>query len=118
MTHIDLPYTSPPLSLNDRLHWAAKARLVATVRTATHALARTAKVQHVERATVTLHYRQRARRAIDKDNLFATLKPCIDGLRDAGVLDEDDSTRVEPRVEIHAPIKGQGGALWLTVEPL
>lgn len=117
-TVVQLPFSSPPLSLNQRLHWAAKARLSRTVRDVTHAAAKAANLTPVEAATVTLHYRQKVQRPIDKDNLMATIKPAIDGLRDAGVLVEDDSTRVDPRVEVHPAIAGQPGAIWLTIEAM
>lgn len=118
MIRIDLPFTSPPLSLNDRHHWAKRNRLNRTVRDITHALARNQRLDPIEvPVVVTLHYRQRVKRRIDKDNLYATIKPAIDGLRDAGVLAEDDHTRVDPRIDIHPPIPGQPGAMWLELSP-
>ncbi len=118
MTRIDLPYTKPPLSLNDRLHWATKARLVSRIRTYVDVESTCTRLPKAESAVITLHYRPRDRRRRDKDNLFATLKPCIDGLVDAGVLPADHGNHVDPRVELHEPEKGQPGALWLTVEPV
>lgn len=116
MTTLTLPWNAPPLSLNQRLHWAAKARLSRTVRDVTHARAKADKVPAFDvPVIVTLHYRQKVRRPIDKDNLYATVKPCLDGLRDAGVITEDTSAHVTPLVEIHLPEPGQPGALWLTI---
>ena len=115
MTAIPLRFTKPPLSLNDRMHWAHKANVVRTVRT--H-VANVAKgTEGMDAAEVTLHYQPRDKRKRDRDNLFATLKPCIDGLVDAGVVPGDHSELVEPRVVIHPPVKGEPGRLWLTVEP-
>lgn len=119
MSVLPLPWSKPPLSLNDRLHWRTKARLVKTVRDTAHSLALTANLPPVEHATVTLHYQPRDKRLRDTANLHATLKPLTDGLVDAGVLLNGDSSEfVTERCEIHPPIKGQPGALWLTVEPI
>lgn len=117
MTRIDLPFSRPPLSLNDRMHWATKARHTRAIRTATKVRALAVRCPQHERIAVTLHYRPRDNRPRDIDNLFATLKPCIDGLRDAGIVPEDDRSRVQPNVVIHDAIKGESGALWLEVEP-
>ncbi len=116
MTTINLPLTSPPLSLNDRMHWRVKAREVAALRELAATLARVQRVPSRETAVVTLHYRPRDRRARDAANLHATLKPLTDGLVDAHVLTRGDSSEyVEERCKIHLPIPGQPGALWLTI---
>lgn len=116
MTRIDLPWRTPPLSLNQRLHWAAKARLSRTVRDITHMRAKADKVPAFDvPVIVTLNYRQKVQRPIDSDNLYATVKPCLDGLRDAGVLRDDTSAHVTPLVAIHHPVPGHPGALWLTI---
>ncbi len=96
---IRLPYTRPPLTLNDRLHWAAKARIAKRLRADTAILARVARVPRLDRIAVTLHYQPRVTRHIDGDNLLATVKPCVDGLRDAGVVPDDDHRHV-----VHLPV--------------
>lgn len=118
--HLTLPYTRPPLSLNDREHWGAKARTVKQVRHAVKLLARAKGLPRCERIAVELHYQQKVARAIDGDNLMATVKPCVDGLCDAGVLIDDDSSRVVHHSPvIHAPEAGQRhGLVWLVVSDL
>lgn len=114
---ISLPgYSKPPLSLNDRMHWATRSRHAAALKQAAWAGAKAEHIPHLEAAVITLHYLPRDERRRDADNLFATLKPCVDGIRDAGVVSEDTHDVVTPRVQIHAPLKGQPGRLWLTVE--
>lgn len=114
MSAIPLPWTKPPLSLNDRDHWRVKAKKVAQVRAIGALVGR--NLPPTERAEVWLHYRPRDKRARDTANLHATLKPLTDGLVDAGVLSRGDSCEyVEERCRIHPPIKGQPGALWLVV---
>lgn len=116
MMTLALPWRTPPLSLNDRLHWAAKARLSRTVRASVCLLAKTGSLPSYNvSVVVTLHYRQKVRRPIDADNLYATVKPCLDGLRDAGVLRDDTTAHVTPLIEVHEAIPGEPGALWLTI---
>ncbi|MGC5249629.1 hypothetical protein ACPXB3_22225 [Gordonia sp. DT219] len=54
---IELPYAKPPLHANQRLHWAAKARITSQLRRDTRTLLSTHKVPrksaHVE---ISLHY--------------------------------------------------------------
>lgn len=99
---IRLPYTNPPLSLNDRMHWATKARLTKEIR----AYVREAcwyKVPTLERAEVVLHWVPRDKRRRDSDNPFPTLKAAIDGIRDATVLPDDSSEYVTSRCVIEPP---------------
>lgn len=87
---IDLPYDKPPLSMNDRQHWAIKARITAGVRRSTKRLAKAAQAPTgLEHAAVTLHYRPRDNRRRDTDNLVPVLKACCDGLVDHGLTTDD-----------------------------
>lgn len=118
--HLPLPYRTPPLTLNQRLHHMAKYRLEQELQADAKVLARSHKVPPCERISVELHWRPKMRRARDGDNLFATVKPLVDGLRKAGVVVDDDTTRVEHRSPvIHPPEPGQRfGALWLLITDL
>lgn len=76
-----LPYGKPPLTANQRLHWAAKARLTADVRRDSMLLARAARLPRgVDHATIRLHYVPRDRRRRDPSNLMPTQKALLDGL--------------------------------------
>lgn len=86
---INLPWDKPPLTLNQRMHWAPKGRWTKTIRTTAWALARSAKIPPLERCSVTLIWYPPDRRRRDEDNLFGTLKPLADGLVDAGVVPDD-----------------------------
>lgn len=112
---IKLPYTRPPLSLNDRSHWANSGRAKAALKADTRVLARSVKLPTAaERAKVTLIYNPPDKRRRDTDNLFATLKPCLDGLIDYGLTADDDSTHIESACaigEIRKP-----GQVWLKIE--
>lgn len=112
---LPLPFTTP-LSLNDRMHWQVKRKHTAAWRGTARDLARREQIPLLERFTAVLHYQPRDNRARDVDNLIASLKPLVDGLRDAHVA-PDDSTRhyrlTSP--EIHPARKGEPGRLWLVV---
>lgn len=87
------------LSLNDRDHFRARAVKVKAWRTYAEQAARAAGVPTLARATITGHiYKNRAGR-YDPHNLFPTLKACIDGIVDAGVLADDDHTHLRAALE-------------------
>lgn len=108
-----------PLSLNDRMHWAVKAKATREVRESVWAAARALRVPSLGHVHVRLVYVPRDSRRRDTDNLWATAKPAIDALVDAGVIPDDTSryvTRHEPLIE--EPVRDLPGArVWLTVWP-
>jgi crossover junction endodeoxyribonuclease RusA len=115
-----LPITKP-LSLNERLHWAAKNRRTQEIRRAVALLAQTKpyRIPHLDRCTVQLEYRQRVNRSIDGDNLFPTIKAAVDGLRDAHVIDDDDTTRVTHLPVVILPsVPREPARLWIVVRPI
>lgn len=113
-----LPWTAPPLSMNDRGASKgaayAKATKLRTMRAEVASLAAAAELpQNVGHATVTLHYRPRDNRRRDTDNLVATAKPIYDGLVDYGLVPDDipqHMAKAEP--VIHR--KGRPG-MWLEI---
>lgn len=115
---VRLPYVVPPLSLNQRSSWQARARKTADVRTAVGWTIRAARIPRLDgRPTVLLTYVPRDRRRRDRDNLVATLKPCVDALVDMGVLVDDDPTHVDtlmPTIGDPSPDPDVSG-LWLTI---
>lgn len=84
---IRLPYTKPPLSLNDRKHWRAKAKITADIRR--HVAEQSQAIPACSASEVWLHYVPRDGRRRDADNLVPILKACCDGLVDAGVVPDD-----------------------------
>lgn len=87
------------LSLNDRGSWRVWATPIAAWRHHACELAKAANIPTLTRATITGHiYKNRAGR-YDPHNLFATLKPIIDGIVDAGVLADDDHTHLTASLE-------------------
>lgn len=95
----------PPreLSPNGRVHWRAKSRAVAEYRADCWYLALGASNGWAtpDRARVSLAFgtkRDRLRpgyRPTDPDNAWASMKACLDGMRDANVLRQDDHGALE-----------------------
>lgn len=122
---LDLPWTRPPLNLNDRSHHMVKARKVKEVRNTVHLLAIAAHLpRDCEHVTVQLHYAPRDERRRDTDNLVATLKPICDALAKGttghpgyGLVQDDTPTwMAKPEPIIH-PKTGTGvGKLWVEIE--
>ncbi|WIC40286.1 RusA-like resolvase [Gordonia phage Holliday] len=115
-THrLPLPWTKPPLSMNDRGHWRKKAAETASVRGDCKTLARHANLpRNCAHVVVSLHYRPRDNRHRDPINLAATQKALVDGLRDYGLVADDDPRYVTDLMPtIHPAEKGEQGRLWL-----
>lgn len=96
-----------PLTLNERLHWAERNRRTQEIREDVGWLVtmwrESRKPFAQARVTLTVHPPDRRRR--DLDNLSPTVKACIDGVVDAGLLEDDDSTRVLGfSVELREPL--------------
>jgi crossover junction endodeoxyribonuclease RusA len=117
-----LPYSKPPLSLNDQPTASMGARmgraaLIKSVRRDGEMLARSAGIPPLARFSATLHWRPARNARRDALNLTATLKPLVDGLVDAGVCSDDDTTRyVGTEPMIHPAERGQPGRMWLVIE--
>ena len=92
-----------------------KAREVAQVRKDVCTLAKAAKIPALVRIVVELHYAPRDSRRRDALNLVATLKPCEDGIVDAGVVPDDTAEFVVPTMPVIDPPNGYCGLLYLLI---
>ena len=109
----------PPLSLNDRMHLAAKAKVTKRIRGEVAARARLLHLptglEHVHTQLIWLAPDARRR---DEDNLVATAKPAWDGLVDYGLVPDDHPlymTKHMPRIVAH-PRRGESRLdLWVWV---
>lgn len=116
---LQLPFAvvSQVPSLNDRDHWAVKAKKVKEWRDAAHVLARAARIPRCGRIRVELHYVPATAQRRDPDNLVAAYKPLVDGLVDAGVVPDDTEAFVERVFPIIHPaqrtLPTQGGSRFL-----
>lgn len=91
---IELPAGLTLMNSNDRLTIPQRARLTKALREAGRAAAFTARVPRLERAYVTCYLRPKTRGRRDPGNWYPSAKAVLDGIVDAGVLADDDSTRV------------------------
>lgn len=115
---IDLPYRTPPLSLNQRHHWSTKARLTRQCRHDAHLLAAFDELpRHCAHVTVALHYAPMMNYRLDADNIVATLKALCDGLVDYGLTADDTPEYMTKLMPIIHPKSPTGhGEVWLEIE--
>jgi crossover junction endodeoxyribonuclease RusA len=110
-----------PLSANDPPPTSRGARMgrsekVKAFRHAAFVLAQKAGIPRLERFTVVLHWQPPTNRRRDVENYFPTLKPCVDGLVDAGVAPDDTPAYyVSSTPVLHPAVKGDPGRMWLIV---
>jgi crossover junction endodeoxyribonuclease RusA len=92
---IEFPPGMPLLNANNRLHFRAKARIVAQIRETAWGLAKEAKIPLLERARIDGYYDPPDKRTRDAANWADTAKAATDGLVDAHVLPDDSSEYLE-----------------------
>lgn len=113
---LDLSFNRPPLTSNQRHHWAVRARTVREVRSEVAWRAHATGLGTQQHITVELHYHPADRRRRDADNLVPTLKAACDGLVDAGLVADDTPAYMTKHMPvIHPPDPGRGPACWLTI---
>ena len=93
---IEFPPPAKCLTMNQRLHWAAKAKLSRAWRDAArHAAFDRPELEaefddgHLPPSIVTVHLPVKGNRRRDPHNWFPTIKPIVDGLVDAGLWPDD-----------------------------
>ena len=86
----------PDLNPNKRLHWAKlrKAKSIAKDMVMGLVLEQGSPISPYAKANIAITFVAKGKRKRDVDNLFASMKPYIDGLVHAGVLVDDDAARV------------------------
>lgn len=110
---LQLPYSTPPLNANQRLHWARKASITRQLRHDTQQLAQASRLpKGCGRVVVGLHYAPARNGRRDADNLVPTLKACCDGLVDYGLVPDDTPAFMDKRMPV-IEAKEVGGRLWL-----
>lgn len=119
---IVLPYTKPPLSLNDRRVWQSKWRAEQAVKTPVALTLRAAHIPPLTRCSVQLEYQPRDNRRRDTDNLTGTGKVIYDAITAAGIVPDDTPqymAKPEPRILPKGPaFNTQGHRLRLVIEEI
>lgn len=89
---LTIPMPAAWMSLNDRPHWARRAKLTRLWRSAAHVYARQARLpKGLAAAHVQVSVVKATARAYDVHNLMPTVKAAIDGLIDYGLLADDSN---------------------------
>lgn len=97
------------MSANDRMHWAQKAQRIRAVRHMTMVIARARHIPTFEVVHIAAWIQYPTGCRADPGNASPTVKACIDGLVDAGVIPDDDHKHVigpDYRREIGSAGKG------------
>lgn len=118
---IQLPWTRPPVSNNQRPgNWAQGSRARATAKDEARWAIRAQKVAAMdEPVEVCIHWRIPDNRLRDADNLGLTLKVSLDAAVAEGILPADDWTVVRRTAqEIHPPIRGVAASMWLEIKEI
>lgn len=82
------------LSENQRLFWSVRSQRVRGWRLATAWRAKQERLPRLEYARIVCEMRFTDVRVRDPSNWAPTAKACVDGLVDAGVFEDDNSSRV------------------------
>jgi crossover junction endodeoxyribonuclease RusA len=112
---ITLPWPSPELSPNARLHWSAMARAKKSARRTAYILTMEAKarqMQEMPRLLVAVTYNPPSRQKYDMDNLVSRMKSAFDGISDACFVDDG-------KWDFAAPVMGdpvKGGAVTVVLQ--
>ena len=105
-------------------HWSARATLTKQWRQDTFYAAKAAQIPNLGRAIITATPKQAKGRLADTGSHYGPVKACIDGLVDAGILDDDTGEHI-PTVISHAAVRsthksmtGLLDELVLVIEPV
>lgn len=105
---VELPAGLATITDNDRLHHMERHRRVKDIREAAGTIAAAMRIPRLERVWIDAEYRPGWRdRRRDAANWQPSFKPAVDGLVDAGVLADDDHTRVAGPFPMIGPVDGQ-----------
>jgi crossover junction endodeoxyribonuclease RusA len=118
MSTVSLPWTAPPLTQNGlrRMHHMAEAKAKRQALEEARWAIKAARLPFMAGAIVILNWQQPDRRRRDGDGAAPTLKVVLDALVKEGVLHDDSWVEVpHSGITCHPPVKGQPGALWVTL---
>lgn len=102
---LDMPCPAPWLNANSRTDRRRQTPARRAWRDAAHVYARQAKLPKLGRAHIIAELRFTDRRRRDVGNYYPTIKACVDGLVDYGLLDDDsDNYLVGPDLRVGEPV--------------
>lgn len=114
---LELPWTRPLLSLNDRPHPLRRAEYVKTMRETAHILAKANNLPRDKtHVIVTLFWLPPDNRRRDAENPIPVLKALCDGLVDYGLVPDDTPDFMTKLMPIIVPRKkGDKARMWLEI---
>lgn len=86
---LTIPAPCAWISSNQHTHWRNRHQLTASWRDRAAWAAKVARIPAMGNVTITATVHREDKRRYDLDGIAPTVKACVDGLRDAGVLTED-----------------------------
>ena len=105
------------LTANQRLHHMKRAGVVKTLRHAAAVAAASQDAPKLDRAHIVVHVAWPDRRRRDVHNVMPTVKACVDGFVDFGMLpDDDDHHLVGPDLRVDPELSGVAKVTRLTFE--
>jgi crossover junction endodeoxyribonuclease RusA len=114
---LELPPGTLLINANQNIHWRDRAKLVKALRQTAWAIARRDKLPALQRAHIfyVFHPDTKGDRRRDSGNWSPSAKAAIDGMVDAGVLPDDNHTRlIGPDPRIGTPVPRSQLVLWIT----
>jgi crossover junction endodeoxyribonuclease RusA len=114
---LSLPPGTLLINANETLHWRKRAELIKSIRRTAWATARQAKLPALQRAHIfyVFHPDTKGSRRRDSGNWSPSAKAAIDGLVDAGLLPDDNHTRLlGPDPRMGPPIARSQLVLYIT----
>ncbi len=105
---LELPHPGNACNPNTRSHWAVKAKAVKAMREAAASIAAyelrklNSRPPMWQRAEVQATFYRPGKRArqMDSDNCISSLKGCLDGLQDAGIVANDSGLTHLPPIQV------------------
>lgn len=84
----------PWLNSNQRMHWAVKARLTRQIRDTAAWVTKSLSEKPMDAVEITAVIHPKTARRFDPHNLQPSVKAAIDGIVDAGLIADDDASRL------------------------
>jgi crossover junction endodeoxyribonuclease RusA len=92
---VELPAGMKLMNANHRIHWRRRVEYTKALRDAACVLAKAQRIPTLDRAHIVCVYEPPTARRCDPTNWAPSAKAAVDGLVDAGVLEDDDAKHLD-----------------------
>lgn len=86
-----VPWGLLSLNAERKLHWSARKAVAAYWRSNTESAVRMAGIPPMGRVHVVVYFHKATNRMYDVSNLLPVAKSCVDGMVDAGIIEDDNN---------------------------